>query len=117
MKIVADESVDFRIVSALRVEGYEVWAVVEEEPSIRDEKVLDIAFEQNALLLTEDKDFGELVIRLRLPHCGVLLIRLGGLPISIKIRLVLRAIQDNLSDLADSFAVLDGRSLRIRSTK
>lgn len=31
MKIVADESVDFRIVAALRAEGYEVWAVVEED--------------------------------------------------------------------------------------
>lgn len=71
MKIVADESVDFRIVAALRSAGYDIWAVVEEDPSITDNKVLSIAFEQNALLLTEDKDFGELVIRLRLPHRGI----------------------------------------------
>jgi len=32
------------------------------------------------LLITEDKDFGELTFRLRLNHCGVLLIRLSDLP-------------------------------------
>lgn len=114
MVFVADESVDFRIVNALRSEGYEVWAVLEEDPSITDKKVLDIAFEHNALLLTEDKDFGELVIRLRLPHHGVLLIRLGGFTIDIKITLVLRAIQDNHLKLTNNFAVLDGGRLRIR---
>ena len=115
MKIVADESVDFRIVAALRAEGYEVWAVVEEDPSITDKQVLNIAFDQNALLLTEDKDFGELVVRLRLPHRGILLIRLGGFPIEVRIKLVLRAIRDNLVDLPNNFAVLDGRRLRIRT--
>lgn len=114
MKIVADESVDFRIVKALRTEGHEVWAVVEEDPSITDKEVLSIAVDQNALLLTEDKDFGELVIRLRLPHRGILLIRLGGFQIDIRIELVLRAIRENLADLPNNFAVLDGRRLRIR---
>lgn len=115
MKIVADESVDFRIVVALRSEGYDVWAIVEEDPSITDRQVLSIAFDQNALLLTEDKDFGELVIRLRLPHRGILLIRLGGFPIDVRIRLIIRAIRENLKDLPNNFAVLDGRRLRIRA--
>lgn len=115
MKIVADESVDFRIVTALREEGYDVWAVVEEGPGITDNKVLGIALDRNALLLTEDKDFGELVIRLRLPHRGILLIRLGGFQINVKINLVLRSIGENLADLPNNFAVLDGRRLRIRT--
>ena len=117
MKLVADESVDFRIVTALRSEGYEIWAIAEEDPSITDIKVLDIAFEQSALLLTEDKDFGELVIRLRLPHHGVFLIRLGGFQINLKIGLVIRAIHDNYPKLVNNFAVLDGRRLRIRPIK
>lgn len=117
MKIVADESVDFRIVVALRDSGYDVWAVVEEDPSIKDKEVLSIAFNQNALLLTEDKDFGELAIRLRLPHHGILLVRLGGFQIEKKIDLVLRAVTDNFAELSGNFAVLDGRKLRIKIAK
>jgi hypothetical protein len=69
-QIVADERVDFRIVLQLREIGLTVYAIVEQEPSISDEKVLAIANENEALLITEDKDFGELVFRLRLPHRG-----------------------------------------------
>lgn len=110
-------SVDFRIVVALRAADFDVWAVVTENPGINDIEVLNIAFEQNALLLTEDKDFGELVIRLRLPHHGIFLIRLGGFEALEKIALVVQAIQENRAGLADAFAVLDWRRLRIRHAK
>lgn len=62
--IVADESVDFRIVEVVRENSISVLSIAESNPSISDAEVLAIAVEQNALLLTEDKDFGELVYRL-----------------------------------------------------
>ena len=114
MKIVADESLDFNIVQALREVGFDVWAVIEQDPSIKDPQVLRIAFEQKALLLTEDKDFGELVVRLRLPHHGILLIRLGGFEPAFKIPLVLNALQKHFSEISSNFAVLNERRLRIR---
>ena len=114
MKIVADENLDFNIVQALRAEGFDVWAVVEQDPSIKDPQVLLKAFEQKALLLTEDKDFGELVVRLRFPHYGILLIRLGGFEPEFKVRLVLSALQKNYSEISSNFAVLNERRLRIR---
>ncbi|MCW3109000.1 MAG: hypothetical protein JWQ09_3506 [Segetibacter sp.] len=58
-QIVADESVDFRIVIALRAAGLIVYSVAEELPSITDISVLSIAYDKKALLITEDKDFGE----------------------------------------------------------
>lgn len=58
MKLVADESVDFPIVVALRADGHDVVAVVELAPGINDEKVLELANQRKALLLTGDKDFG-----------------------------------------------------------
>lgn len=75
-QIVADESVDFRIVVQLREVGLTVYSIAEEQPSITDNSVLSIACDKQALLLTEDKDFGELVFRLQLPHHGILLIRI-----------------------------------------
>ena len=65
MNFLADESVDQPIVERLRHDGHGVLAVVEMEPSISDETVLKRANQQLSLLLTADKDFGELVFRQR----------------------------------------------------
>ena len=88
MKIVADESVDQQIVDRLRLKGQEVLYIAELDPGIDDETVLSRGEQANAILLTADKDFGELVFRQRLLHSGVLLIRLAGLDAYIKAELV-----------------------------
>ena len=62
--------------SDVYVRGYPVLAIAESFSSISDPQVLQIAVDRKAVLLTEDKDFGELVHRLRMPHCGILLVRL-----------------------------------------
>jgi predicted nuclease of predicted toxin-antitoxin system len=61
MKIVADESVDNGIVSRLRSDIHAVSYVVEMSPAIMDEEVLLLASEDNTLLVTADKEFGELI--------------------------------------------------------
>jgi predicted nuclease of predicted toxin-antitoxin system len=63
MNILADESVDRQIVERLRQDGHEVLYIAEMEPSIEDDLVLERANERSALLVTADKDFGELVFR------------------------------------------------------
>jgi predicted nuclease of predicted toxin-antitoxin system len=64
MKLLADESVDQQIVDRLRKDGHEVWYVTEMEPGISDDLVLKKTNQEMAILLTADKDFGELVFRL-----------------------------------------------------
>lgn len=112
--IVADESVDFRIVGHLREVGYDVYSITEQNPSIADIEVLNIAVEKQALLITEDKDFGELVFRLQLPHTGILLIRILSLPTDEKLKSVAQAIGNNLALIKSSFSVLSDTILRIR---
>ena len=72
VNLVADENVDAGIVSALRDAGRAVTYVRELDPGIDDERVLRLAEFQGALLLTSDKDFGELVFRQHLLHSGVI---------------------------------------------
>jgi predicted nuclease of predicted toxin-antitoxin system len=117
MKLVADENVDFGIIESLRKEGCEVIAIVEESPSIPDDEVLRLAQTHNALLITEDKDFGELVVRLKLRHQGVLLIRLSGLESLQKGVLVTKVLKQNYEKLIGNFSVLDEQQLRIRQLK
>ncbi len=77
MNFVADESVDQPIVSRLRADGHLVEAVSELSPGITDDEVLSEATDQGEVLLTADKDFGELVYRQGRASTVVVLIRLS----------------------------------------
>lgn len=54
MDFVADESVDGRIIRALRSAGYSVLAIQETNGGAPDERVLEIAHAQHTILITED---------------------------------------------------------------
>ena len=114
MKFVADESVDFPIVERIRQDGHSVWAVVEMDAGIADDLVLDHANQQNAVLLTADKDFGELVFRLKRLNLGVVLVRLAGLPPKRKAEIVVRVIAEKGEELKEAFSVITANALRIR---
>jgi predicted nuclease of predicted toxin-antitoxin system len=113
MKFVADESVD-AIVDRLRLHGHEVDYVAELAPSLSDDEVLDRANNQGALLVTEDKDFGELVYRLRRVHGGAVLVRLSGVSSPLKASIVADVIRERGSELQNAFAVISPASVRIR---
>jgi predicted nuclease of predicted toxin-antitoxin system len=112
--IVADESVDRQIVDRLRADGHDVWFIAELEPGIEDEEVLRMSRESSAILLTADKDFGELVFRHRRLHSGILLIRLAGLAPDAKAEMVAAVFERHANELHMNFAVLSSRALRLR---
>src|SRR5689334_13543289 len=95
MNIVADEGVDRPIVERLRLDGHTVIYIAEFAPSVSDEEVLRLANDQTAVLLTIDKDFGELVFRLRRVANGVVLVRLEGLIPDTKAIIVSNAFRDH----------------------
>ena len=61
MRFLGDESCDFSVVKALRKAGYDVLCVSEISPRADDTDVIKRAVQQKRILLTEDKDFGQLV--------------------------------------------------------
>ena len=64
---------------AVRSLGYNVFSIAESAPGITDEDVLNRARSGQSVLLTADKDFGELVYRQQRLHTGIVLLRLTGL--------------------------------------
>ncbi len=114
MKIVADESVDYPIIARLREAGHGVGAIVELTPGITDTQVLDLANQQNHLLLTGDKDFGELIFRDRQHTCGIVLIRLAGLSPADKATIVVEVMAAYETQLANAFCVIARNIVRIR---
>ena len=117
LSFVADENFDFTVVKQLRESGFSVLAIAESFSSVPDAQVLQIAVDRNAILLTEDKDFGELVHRLRMSHCGILLIRLLKISSLEKLRRVCEVIEKQGIELINSFSMLSNEQLRIRPTK
>jgi len=115
VKLVADESVDKPIVDALRAAKFDVTYFAEESPGADDPAILAAANEPKALLLTCDKDFGELVYRQRLASAGVVLLRLAGLAAESKARLVTQTVQAHSHEMVDAFSVVTPGILRIRS--
>ena len=114
MKFVADEGVERQIVDGLRNDGHSVWYVAEETPSVSDDFVLSVAHEQNALLMTADTDFGELIYRLGRTATGVVLLRLAGLSTFGKVTRVVNAIKSHGDEMKNAFTVISLRLIRIR---
>jgi len=116
MNLLADEGVDRQIVECLRQNGHAILYVAEMEPGILDEVVLQRANEHGALLVTEDKDFGELVYRQQLVHFGVVLIRLMGLASLTKANLVVKVFEEHSAEMTNAFTVISPGVLRIRKS-
>jgi predicted nuclease of predicted toxin-antitoxin system len=114
MNFLADESVDRQVVERLRQDGHHVLYIAEVAPSIPDEAVLKQANTLEAVLITADKDFGELVYRQGRIHAGVILIRLAGSPPEVKAAIVAAAIHNHSTELPDAFSVVAHGTVRIR---
>lgn len=114
MKLYADEGVDRQIVEALRGAGFDVAYAAEGDASVADDTLLAKAAAENRLLLTSDKDFGEIVFRLGKANHGLILVRLAGLSAELKAKLVLEAISTRSAELPRAFSVLSPGMLRIR---
>lgn len=113
VKFVADESVERRMVLALR-EKFEVEYIDETMKGATDESVLQNTEIQKRVLITADKDFGELIYHWQQLHSGVVLYRLHGLPIEEKILLVSSALEKYGVQLLNSFTVIQPSNIRIR---
>ena len=76
MKFILDESAETRLATFLNDQGYDVTRVGKDYPkSIPDKKVLEIAVGEQRILITNDKDFGELIFKKKLIHTGVIFFR------------------------------------------
>lgn len=114
MTFVADECVLDSIIVRLRSDGHTVHAIRDASGGAPDPDVLAIAVSQQAVLLTQDKDFGELVYRLKMSHCGIVLIRLAGMTSAERADLVSGVIANHASEIPNAFTVISPDNVRIR---
>lgn len=86
MRFLLDESAGARLAAYLTREGHEVTTIARDyAQGLTDRAVLAIAHAERRILITNDRDFGELVFRERQPHSGVILFRLTSVDLGSKI--------------------------------
>jgi len=114
MKLVIDESIEKQIVDVLKDRGYDIWYISDFERGLTDDKVLDLANSNNAVLITSDKDFGEIVFRKKMISTGILLFRFFGIPNDKKAELASRVLKEHGHEFMHAFTVVTPETIRIR---
>ena len=74
-KIVADQSVDYRLVRYLKDLDFEILSIQDRHPGIPDDEVLEISIKNKSILITEDSDFGEWIFAHKKKAIGVVFLR------------------------------------------
>lgn len=116
MKSLLDENAEYRLAAFLRQFGHDVTAIAHDYPGALDDwDVLILAHDEGHILITNDRDFGELIIRDRLPDVGVIFFRLHNRDLSRKIAWLERVLSA-YADQMDQFLVISERGVRVRHT-
>lgn len=113
MRLLANENFPFDAVVALRENGHDVAWIREGVRGINDEQVLQRAQEEERLLITFDKDFGELAFRSKLPATsGVILFRISAPSPQYVAQVAVQAIASR-TDWAGHFSVIEDNRIRM----
>ena len=110
----ADESIDDPLVHLLRVNKYDIDYIKEICPGANDEVVLKLALDHNSILITIDKDFGELVYRRKQQHAGIILLRLEGHTPIQRANIVFSVFDKHLIEFPNAFTVIQPNLSKIR---
>ncbi len=114
MRILADENIPGAAVNQLRSRGFDVLWVRTDMPGSDDRTVLARAQREGRLLITFDKDFGELAYRAGLPaSSGVVLFRVA-MPSARAVAQLLADTLEAREDWEGRFSVIDDEKIRIR---
>ncbi|PWB54030.1 MAG: hypothetical protein C3F06_05415 [Candidatus Methanoperedenaceae archaeon] len=110
-----DECTGKRLSNLLNAAGYDVIFVGDWKPSASDEEVLDKANKEGRVLITDDKDFGELVFRLEKPSSGVILIRASTTNSAIRMHLLEILLKS--TEVNKKFIVLKDKVFKIKDIR
>ena len=116
MRFLIDEGLPYRLAAHLQMRGHDATAVGRDYPfALADRDILEIATTERRIILTNDKDFGDLVFRDHLRHEGIILFRLGY--VSLEERIVwLERVIDTHSDRLRDVIVVTPRGIRVRAS-
>lgn len=93
MKFIADENLGTKVPKFLRNKGIDIIAIADFAWGKSDPDILSIANKEERVLITLDKDFGELIFKENLIHSGIILFRLKDESINNKKKILLKTLK------------------------
>ena len=112
MRFLVDECTGPAVADWLRAQNHEVFSVYDEARGLDDEAIIQKAYSENWILITNDKDFGEQVYRECHPHKGVVLLRLDDERAASKIETIRKLLESYADRLPDQFVVVTETRVR-----
>ena len=117
MRFLVDECTGPAVAKWLRSLHHDVFSVYDEARGLDDESIIEKANRENYVLVTNDKDFGELVFHRRKAHKGVILLRLEDERSENKIAVLNRVLDSHSDKLVNNFIIVTERTMRIVEEK
>jgi predicted nuclease of predicted toxin-antitoxin system len=114
MKFLVDECAGTSVAECLRDEGHDIVVVAEVMPQADDEQILEYAVSEARILVTNDKDFGEMIYRGGRAHRGVLLLRLQDERSENKVRITKIVLVRMGERLRNRYTVATEAGIRVR---
>jgi predicted nuclease of predicted toxin-antitoxin system len=113
--VLADQCVGIPIIQALREAGVDILRSSDLPPAnAPDSDILAAAVRQGRILLTEDSDFGEMVVRMAFPALGIIRLDLEGMARSERVQRAVTAIQQIGDQARGALVTVGPKRIRIR---
>ena len=114
MKFLVDVGVGKKVENWLKENGFDVLSVRDIDSRAKDSQILRWAVDQQRMIITMDKDFGELVYNSGMHHAGVLILRLEDADSDTKVEVTKKILTEYSDKIESHFCVYQDGRLRIR---
>lgn len=111
--IIADENIPVPIIEKLRLANIETFSIFDNLRGISDKEIIEFAQNPPKIILTEDKDFGDLVFAYNQKKVSVILLRYHYLELEKIESILINFLQNHLVE-EHSFVVITSKNIRIR---
>jgi predicted nuclease of predicted toxin-antitoxin system len=113
MRFIVDECTGSSVADFLKQKGHEVISVFDDLRGATDDFILQKCFSENYILITSDKDFGEMVFRLNQNHNGIILIRCSPNNFRTRIEVLAKLLDNYSQEIENNFVVVTNTKVRI----
>lgn len=114
MKFLVDVGVGKKVENWLKENGFDVLSVRDIDSRAKDSQILCWAVDQQRMIISMDKDFGELVYNSGKHHAGVLILRLEDADGDTKVEVTKKILAEYYDKIESHFCVFQDGRLRIR---
>ncbi len=114
LRFLADVNIEKQLIDFLRNSGYNVKCISEIDCQMEDEELLSLSNREKRIILTNDKDFGELIFYQQKATSGIILIRIKGQVVHEKLKMLKELLKNHKEDIKGNLILISKNKIRIR---